>query len=204
MADQSGSARLEALWQSALQAYENKTGVALTKHPLALDLQTCPDTDDIVTLLQRRTEAFNDIRQRDRMTRTIKTTVSTLTPLSHAAPFAGLVRQKALMPYSTSLTLFSDILPACKGNTSCSRNITGCTCRSPVHMSKSFQHPSQSGGQRRNNELRRTRRLARIDRAFRQSSTTRKTTPSYSRNGRGINQVIRRANLHARSGDPKA
>jgi hypothetical protein len=114
MADYSGSTRFETLWESALQAYENKTGVALAEHPLALDLQTRRCTDDIATLLQRRAQAFDDIRQRDRMMRAIKTTVSILTPLSHSAPFAGLVRQKALMSCFTSLTFFQTSFPPAK------------------------------------------------------------------------------------------
>jgi len=121
MADQSGSARFEALWESALQAYENKTGVALAQHPLALSLQTCHSIDDMATLLQRRAQAFDDFRQRDRIMRTIKTTISILTPLSHTASLAdvaGLVSQKTLMPCPTSLTFLSDIIPTCEGNTS--------------------------------------------------------------------------------------
>ena len=76
MDEQSGSAHFEALWVSALQAYEIKMGVALAQHPLALalDLQTSRFTDNIATLLQCRAQAFDD-RQRDRMMRTIKTTV---------------------------------------------------------------------------------------------------------------------------------
>jgi hypothetical protein len=114
MTDQSGFARLEALWQSALQAYDNKTGVALAQHPLALDLQTCRSSDDIATLLQRRTQAFDGFRQRNRMMRTIKTTVSILTPLSHAVSLAGLVRQKSLMRCLTSLTFFQTSFPPAK------------------------------------------------------------------------------------------
>jgi hypothetical protein len=136
MADKSGSTRSEALWESALQAYENKTGVALAQHPLALDLQTCRSTDDIATLLQRRAQAFNDFRQRDRMIRTIKTTISILTPLSHAASFAnvaGLVSQKTLMTCPKSLTFLLDIIPACQGNPSWSRYITGCAYHSLSH-----------------------------------------------------------------------
>jgi hypothetical protein len=93
MADQSGSSRFEALWESALQAYENKTGVALAQHPLALGLQTCHSIDDIATLLQSRAQAFDDFRQKDRIMTTIKTTVSILTPLSQAslADVAGMV-----------------------------------------------------------------------------------------------------------------
>ena len=139
MADYSGSARFQALFESALQAYEKKTGITLAQHPLALSLQTCHSVDDVASLLQCRAHAFDDIRQRDRMMRAIKTIVFilTLTPLSHAASLAhaaGLVRQTALMPCSTSLTFFSAFIPTCKGNTSWSRCITGCKCHSLVHI----------------------------------------------------------------------
>src|SRR5579863_800319 len=109
MADKSGSAPFQALFESALQAYEKKTGVALAQHPLAVDIQNCQSVDNISTLLQRRAEAFSDFRQKDRMTKAIKNTLSILTPLSDVASLAdavGLVRQEALMTCSTSLTLF--------------------------------------------------------------------------------------------------
>ena len=107
MADQSGSPRFQALFESALQAYESKTGITLDQHPLAVDLQDCHSIDDITTLLQGRTQAFSDFRERDRMLKAIKATVTILTPLSDAASLAvGLVRQKALIACSTSLTLF--------------------------------------------------------------------------------------------------
>jgi hypothetical protein len=114
MADESGFARFEALWESSLQAYENKTGVALAQHPLALYLQTSPPTDDITILLQRRAQAFDDFRQRDRMMRTIKTTISTLTPLSHATSLAGLVDQKVLVTCFESLRFFFQTFPPAK------------------------------------------------------------------------------------------
>ena len=109
MADQSGSPRFQALFESALQAYEKKTGVGLAQHPFAVDLQSCLSIDDITTLLQRRAQAFSDFRQRDRMMRAIKNTVSILTQFSNAASPAdavGLVRQDPLMVCSTSLTFF--------------------------------------------------------------------------------------------------
>ena len=109
MADQSGPARFQALFESALQDYERKTGITLAQHPLAVDLQDCHSIDDITTLLQGRTQAFSDFRERDRMMKAIKTTVSILNPLSDAASLAdvvGLVRQNALIAFSTSLTFF--------------------------------------------------------------------------------------------------
>ena len=117
MADLPGSTHYRARFESALQAYEGKTGVALAQHPLALDLQNCHSIDDITTLLQGRTRDFTDFRERDRMMKAIKTTVSILTPLSNAASLAdavGLVRQKALIACSTPLTFFQTSFPPAK------------------------------------------------------------------------------------------
>jgi hypothetical protein len=91
MASQSGSAQFQALFYSALQAYQETTGIALTQHPLAMALQTCHSIDDMTTLLQGRAQGVCDSRQRDRMMGAIKNTVSFLNPLSDAV---GLVRQK--------------------------------------------------------------------------------------------------------------
>jgi fungal STAND N-terminal Goodbye domain len=81
MAVQSGYARFQALFESALQAYEETTGIALAQHPLAVNLQ-CHSIDDTTTLLQGRAQAFSDSRQRDRIMRAIKNTVSILNLLS--------------------------------------------------------------------------------------------------------------------------
>ena len=101
MADQSGSARFEVLFESALQAYERTTGFTLAQHPLVVDLQGCHSIDDITTLLQGRTQAFSDFRERDRMMKAIKTAVSILTPLSDTVGLAQ-VRQRALFAFSSS------------------------------------------------------------------------------------------------------
>jgi fungal STAND N-terminal Goodbye domain len=117
MAGQSGSARFQALFESALQAYERKTGITLVQHPLATDLQNCHSIDDITTLIQARAQAFGDIRERDRMMEAIKTTVSILTPLSDATSLAdtvGLVCQKVLMACPTYLTFFQTSFPPVK------------------------------------------------------------------------------------------
>jgi len=113
MAGPSRSAHFEALFESALQDYESKTGVTLAQHPLAVDFEGCHSTDDITTLLQGRAQAFSKI-QRDRMMKAIKATVSILTPLSDAPSLAdavGLVRQKVLIASSTSLTFLQTSFP---------------------------------------------------------------------------------------------
>ena len=91
MADQSGSARFQALFESALQAYEKKAGVKLAEHPLAIQLQSCHSIDDVTTLLQGRAQAFNDFQGSDRILKSIKTTVLILTPLSAALSLAGAI-----------------------------------------------------------------------------------------------------------------
>ena len=105
MTDQPGSARFQALLESALQDYEKKAGFTLfdSKDSLAIRIQRCQSIDDITTLLQDKTRAFNNFRQpeRDRIFKSIKATVSTLTPISalvSVADDAGLVRLMALRP----------------------------------------------------------------------------------------------------------
>jgi hypothetical protein len=123
MADQSESARFQVIFESALQAYEKKTGVKLAEHPLAIQLQTCHSIDDVTTLLQGRAQAFNDFQGSDRIFKSIKTTVSILTPLSDALSLAGaigLVSQTVLSCF-TSLTVSSDVIPTCESNPCWSR-----------------------------------------------------------------------------------
>jgi uncharacterized membrane protein YcjF (UPF0283 family) len=121
MGDQSGSARFQTLFESALQAYENKTGVTLAQHPLTQQIQSCHSAQDVITLLQGQVQAFDELR-RDKIIKSIKATVSILTPLSAAASLAGafgLVRPEALM----ALLHFSYhyFVDTCKGNSGLSR-----------------------------------------------------------------------------------
>lgn len=107
MGDQSRSARFQALFKSALQAYEKKTGITLVKHPLAVRLRSCRTAEDITALLQSQAKAFGDSNARGRIVKVIKTTVSILTAISKTGTFAdtvGVVRQKALMASFSSLT----------------------------------------------------------------------------------------------------
>jgi len=74
-------------------------------HPLAARLQNCHSVEDITALLQSRAQAFGDPRQRDRIFKAIRGTVSTLTP-SSVAYVADDVSQKTLIDPLTSLTNF--------------------------------------------------------------------------------------------------
>ena len=108
MTDQPGSARFQALLESAVQAYEKKAGATLTgsEDLLAMRLQCCHSVDDIATMLQRQVQTINDFQQRDRIFKSIKITVSILSPISSVASFVDdvdLVRRKVLITCFTHL-----------------------------------------------------------------------------------------------------
>ena len=95
MNDQSGSSRLQVLFEAALQDYQNQTGVALDKHPLAEKLQNCASVESIAAVLSEQTHAFNEFRGDDKVLKPLKRAVSALYKLSAAASFGhdiGVVR----------------------------------------------------------------------------------------------------------------
>jgi hypothetical protein len=106
MAHQSESTRWQALFEHALQAYQKKTGVSLSQHPLANKLQSCHTVDAITGLFQDQARAFGHLQESDKIIKSLTTTVSILSKLSSVASLAGvvgLVRHKALMASLTSL-----------------------------------------------------------------------------------------------------
>jgi hypothetical protein len=107
MADQPGSARFQTLLESAVRVYEKKAGVTLadSEDSLAMQIQCCHSVDGIATLLQGQAQAIDDFRQRDRIFKSIKTTVSILSPISSVAfvvDNACMVCRKVLMACFTS------------------------------------------------------------------------------------------------------
>jgi len=100
MADQSVSSRLRTLFELALEDYEIKTTVSLANHPIAQKLKDCHSIESITTLLQDQARPFGEFRGRDRIMKSIRSTVSLLYKLSGTTALGdgiGLVRQKALM-----------------------------------------------------------------------------------------------------------
>ena len=94
-----------------MQAYEKKAGVTLAdlEDSLAMRLLGCHSVDDVATLLQGQAQAIDDFQQRDRIFKSIKTTVSVLSPAYSVASVSdnvGLVRQKAHMACLISLTFY--------------------------------------------------------------------------------------------------
>ena len=131
MTDQPGSARLQTLFESALQDYEKLPGVALAdrEDSFSIQLQRCHSIDDITKLLQEKTKAFGDFQQHDRIYKAIKATVSIVTPISalaSAADDAGLVRQEVLKACLAFLTVFTGITPIYESDKFYSRYPAGC------------------------------------------------------------------------------
>jgi hypothetical protein len=88
-----------------LRAYENETGVILANHRLAMELQRCDTVEGITALLK---DQAKDFRKSEKVTRSVETIVSILTPLTYAASLpdtVGLVRRKVLGSVFTSLTV---------------------------------------------------------------------------------------------------
>ena len=120
MANQSASVSFQTLLESALLQYEKKTGVTLSKHPLALQLQSCNSVEDLNTILQDKAK---DVRESERIIKSMKTIVSILTPLSSVASLPDAVGLVRYMP--PEVTSYSDLflqtfppakaIPACLG-----------------------------------------------------------------------------------------
>lgn len=100
MSDQSGSSRLQALFELALRDYELTTDITLAKHPLAEKLENCHSVETITALLQDQAKGF---RGSHRIMRSIESTVSVLDQLSAITTLGSavsLVRQKTPMKMS--------------------------------------------------------------------------------------------------------
>ena len=92
MADQPRTVSFQTLFESALLRYEKKTGVTLSKHPLAAQLRDCNSVESFNKLLQ---DIAREVRESKRITKSIKNIVSILTPISsvvYPAGAVGLVR----------------------------------------------------------------------------------------------------------------
>ena len=82
MADQPGSTRFRAPFESALRAYRKTTGITLADHPLAVQVRSCHSVESVTTLLKYEARAFNNLQQSDRIMKSIEHTVSILFNLS--------------------------------------------------------------------------------------------------------------------------
>jgi hypothetical protein len=138
MADQSGSTRFRARFESALQAYQETTGVTLAEHPLTAQLRNLRsvESESISTILQCEARESSDLLGSDRTMRSIESTVSTLFTLSAAASFGDaidLVRKHGLMAcFHIPHWVFFTAMSTCESNNYCPRYSVCRMCHSVV------------------------------------------------------------------------
>ena len=96
MAHRHESARFQAFFEPALQAYEKKAGVLLARHPLALKLQSCDSVEAITSIFQDQARVFGDLQGSDRIMESMRRIISISSKL---------VRQEELVVCFTSLTV---------------------------------------------------------------------------------------------------
>jgi hypothetical protein len=132
MADQSGSTRFRARFESALQTYQQATGIILAGHPLAMQLQNCNSTKSITTIFECEIRASCDLLRSDRIMEALESIVSMLFTLSTTASFGdaiGLVRTKeALIAYFHISDGDLTAIPTCESNTHWRRHSFCCMC----------------------------------------------------------------------------
>jgi hypothetical protein len=93
MAFHSQSSHFRELFERALQDYEKQTGTALTRHPLAGQLQSCDSVDSVLTILQQQAQAFADFRgSNGKITKSLKSAVSVIHALSSSTILSDVVR----------------------------------------------------------------------------------------------------------------
>lgn len=98
MTDRSGSSHFRALFESALQNYEQKTNITLAEHPITEELKNCHTVESITAILRGQARTPSEFRGNDRMMKSIKSIVSVLFRLSTTATLCdamGLVRYTA-------------------------------------------------------------------------------------------------------------
>jgi hypothetical protein len=89
MTDHSVPSRFPALFESALQDYEQKTKINLAKHPLAEQLEKCHSAADITAFHQEQARALGGS---DKIMKSIEHIAEALHKLSDKADAMGLVR----------------------------------------------------------------------------------------------------------------
>ncbi|KAH8988161.1 hypothetical protein EDB86DRAFT_2059442 [Lactarius hatsudake] len=79
------SSRFQAIFQTALKAYQKQTKKDLLAHPLASQLQSCDSTSAIITVLQDQVQEFDQAHSGDeRLTKWLIPTVNVLYAFSAA------------------------------------------------------------------------------------------------------------------------
>lgn len=131
MSDQLGSPYFRALFEAALQDYEQKTKVSLANHPLAEKLRNIHSVESVVALLQSEARTFGEFRGRDKIMKSIKNTVLILCKIFAITTLGdalGLVRRKVLIMLFHISETRSTGFETCRSNIYWPRCATLCMC----------------------------------------------------------------------------
>lgn len=97
MSDQSGPSHLRVLFQTALGAYEKKTGIALEKHPLAERLQDCNSVESVTDILCEQAKDFDNFRKKDIVLKPLKNVLTVLHIISSVPSVADFAQYFGLV-----------------------------------------------------------------------------------------------------------
>ena len=98
MADQSEFTSFRTRFESALQTYQQTTGVILTEHPVTSHIQNLQSLESITEILKYEARASSDVLGSDRILHLIESTASMLFTLSAVSSFGDaviMVRQES-------------------------------------------------------------------------------------------------------------
>ena len=100
----SSSSNFQSIFNTSLQAYDNKTKNNLLNHPLAAQLQPCDSPDAVLTVLQDLVQQFDQRRTSDeRLNNWLNPTVNVLYAFSDTlGESVGLVSPNSPLLYDLS------------------------------------------------------------------------------------------------------
>jgi hypothetical protein len=133
MSDRPGSAQFRAFFDSALQDYEEKTGISLSKQPLAEELENRDSVESITAVLRDQAQISSDSQGGDRIIKLMESVVSIICRLSATTALdsaIGMVRQKAPTGISHISDAYTTGFHPCEGDTCGPRCRTRCVCLS--------------------------------------------------------------------------
>ena len=79
MSQSSSSHTFQALFNTALQNYNDKTGTSLVDHPFARQLESCESVSSITTILREEAQNFREFRESDgKLMRALNSSVDVL------------------------------------------------------------------------------------------------------------------------------
>ena len=87
----------QGFFNAALQEYANQTGIGLSEHPFANQLEACDSVDSITAVLQEQARIFRDFRDDGKLMKSLKCSVNILYTLSISIEGIGLVRPKSFI-----------------------------------------------------------------------------------------------------------